>query len=49
MAEGKLQKYLAEITLLNQPYVREPKKTVAQVLKGASASVRAFRLLAIHS
>lgn len=49
MAEGKLQKYLAEITLLNQPYVREPKKTVAQVLKDASASVRAFRLLAIHS
>jgi elongation factor Ts len=41
-SEGKLRKYLGEITLLGQPFVKDDKQTVAQVLKGASARVLRF-------
>lgn len=47
MAEGKLNKYLADITLLNQPYVKEPKQTIAQILKANSASIRQFHLIVV--
>jgi elongation factor Ts len=40
--EGKLRKYLGEITLLGQPFVKDDKQSVAQVLKGASARVLRF-------
>jgi len=41
-SEGKLRKYLGEITLLGQPFVKDDKQTVAQVLKGAGARVLRF-------
>jgi elongation factor Ts len=39
MVEGKLRKFLAEITLLGQPFVKDDKQTVEQVLKKAGAKV----------
>ena len=41
-SEGKLRKFLGEITLLGQPFVKDDKQTVAQVLKGANARVVRF-------
>jgi elongation factor Ts len=41
-SEGKLRKFLGEITLLGQPFVKDDKLTVAQVLKGANARVVRF-------
>jgi elongation factor Ts len=41
-SEGKLRKFLGEITLLGQPFVKDDKQTVAQVLKGANAKVVRF-------
>jgi elongation factor Ts len=40
--EGKLRKYLGEITLLGQPFVKDDKLAVAQVLKNANAKVLRF-------
>jgi len=40
--EGKLRKFLGEITLLGQPFVKDDKQTVAQVVKGANARVVRF-------
>jgi elongation factor Ts len=40
--EGKLRKYLGEITLLGQPFVKDDKQSVAQVLKQANARVVRF-------
>ena len=40
--EGKLRKYLGEITLLGQPFVKDDKQTVAQVLKQGNARVVRF-------
>jgi elongation factor Ts len=41
-SEGKLRKFLGEITLLGQPFVKDDKQTVAQVLKSANAKVLRF-------
>jgi elongation factor Ts len=40
--EGKLRKFLGEITLLGQPFVKDDKQSVAQVLKAANARVLRF-------
>jgi elongation factor Ts len=40
--EGKLRKYLGEITLLGQPFVKDDKLSVEQVLKQANAKVLRF-------
>jgi elongation factor Ts len=42
MVEGRLRKYLAEITLLGQPFVKDEDVTVEKLLKKASASVVEF-------
>jgi elongation factor Ts len=42
MVEGRLRKYLAEITLLGQPFVKDPDTSVEKLLKGAGASVADF-------
>ena len=42
MVEGRLRKYLAEITLLGQPFVKDPDSTVEKLLKQAGAKVVAF-------
>jgi elongation factor Ts len=41
-SEGKLRKYLGEITLLGQPFVKDDKQSVEQVLKQAGARVLRF-------
>jgi elongation factor Ts len=38
-SEGKLRKFLGEITLLGQPFVKDDKQSVEQVLKQAGAKV----------
>jgi elongation factor Ts len=42
MVDGKVRKYLGEITLLGQPFVKDDKQSVEQVLKKASAKVARF-------
>jgi len=44
MVEGSVQKYLKEVTLLGQPFVKDDKLTVADLLKGRGASVSRFVL-----
>jgi elongation factor Ts len=42
MIQGRLKKFLAEITLLGQPFVKDPDLTVAKLLKSANAEVNSF-------
>jgi elongation factor Ts len=42
MIEGRLRKYLAEITLLGQPFVKDPDTSVEKLLKKSGASVVEF-------
>jgi elongation factor Ts len=42
--EGSVQKILKEVTLLGQPFVKNDKQTVEQLLKTKGASVAAFTL-----
>ena len=42
MVEGRLRKSLGEITLLGQPFVKDPDTSVEKLLKGAGAQVVAF-------
>jgi elongation factor Ts len=47
MVEGSVQKFLKEVTLLGQPFVKNDKQTVADLLKSKGASVGAFALLVV--
>jgi elongation factor Ts len=42
MIGGRIQKYLNEITLVGQPFVKDPDTTVEKLLKAAGASVNGF-------
>jgi elongation factor Ts len=42
MVEGRLRKSLGEITLMGQPFVKDPDVTVEKLLKNAKAEVTAF-------
>ncbi len=42
IVEGKVRKWLNEITLLGQPFVRDPDQTVEKLLKAKNAQVTAF-------
>ena len=42
MIEGRIRKYLAEITLVGQPFVKDPDQTVGKLIKAAGASVQSF-------
>ncbi len=42
MVEGRIRKYLNEVTLLGQSFVKDPDQTVEKLLKSASASVSEF-------
>ncbi len=42
MVAGRVNKYLKEITLLGQPFVKDPDVTVEKLLKGAGAKVIRF-------
>lgn len=42
MVTGRMKKYLAEVTLLGQPFVKDPDQSVAKYLGAAKASVAGF-------
>lgn len=42
MIGGRIKKYLKEITLVGQPFVKNPDQTVEQLLKDAGATVNGF-------
>ena len=42
MIQGRLDKFLAEVTLLGQPFVKDPEQKVGKLLAGAGASVSSF-------
>lgn len=42
MISGRLRKFVAEVSLLEQPFVKDPDVTVGKLLKDADASVVAF-------
>ena len=45
--EGSVQKYLKEVSLFNQPFVKNDKQTVEQMLKANNASVKSFTLYVV--
>ena len=47
MVEGSVQKFLKEVTLLGQPFVKNDKQTVSDLLKANSASVASFTLYVV--
>jgi len=47
IAEGTVQKYLKEVTLLSQPFVKDDKLTIEQLLKSKGASVAAFYMYVV--
>ncbi len=47
MVEGRLRKYLAEITLVGQPFVKDPDISVGKLLKQAGATVVAYSRLEV--
>ncbi len=47
MVEGRLRKYLAEITLVGQPFVKDGDVTVGKLLDQKGASVKGFTRLAV--
>ncbi len=42
MVEGRMRKYLSEITLVGQPFVKDPDTTVGKLLESRGATVHAF-------
>jgi elongation factor Ts len=47
MVEGAVQKYLKEVALLSQPFVKNDKQTVSQMLKEKSSSITGFSLFVV--
>ena len=47
MIEGSVQKYLKEVSLFDQPFVKNDKQTVAQMLKAANTNVKGFTLYVV--
>ena len=47
MVEGSVQKYLKEVSLLNQTFVKNDKQTIEQMLKAANSSVQKFALFVV--
>ena len=39
MVDGKIESFYKEVALLSQPWVREPKKTIADLVKEVSGKV----------
>jgi len=42
MVDGRMRKYLAEITLIGQPFVKDPDQTVGKLLSAAGATCTGF-------
>ncbi len=47
MVDGRINKYLAEVTLLGQPFVKNPDETVEKHLKARGATVKGFQLYVV--
>lgn len=47
MVEGRVNKFLAEVTLLGQPFVKNPDQTVEKLLAEQKASVKAFTMFVV--
>ena len=47
MIEGSIQKYLKEVALLSQPFVKNDKQTVEQMLKEKGTTIKAFTLYVV--
>ncbi len=47
MVEGSVQKFLKEVTLLGQPFVKNDKQSVEQLLKSKGATVAGFALYVV--
>lgn len=47
MVEGSVQKYLKEVSLLNQPFVKNDKQTVEQMLKETKTAVKSFKMFVV--
>lgn len=47
MVEGSVQKFLKEVSLFNQPFVKNDKQTVEQMLKAAATQVSGFTLYVV--
>ena len=45
--DGSVQKFLKEVSLLNQTFVKNDKQSVEQMLKAASASVKSFTMFVV--
>ena len=45
--EGGVQKFLKEVSLFNQPFVKNDKQTVEQMLKATGTTVKAFTLYVV--
>ena len=47
MVEGSVQKYLKEVSLLNQPFVKNDKQSVEKMLKAANTTIKGFKLYVV--
>jgi elongation factor Ts len=47
MVDGRITKYLAEVTLLGQPFVKNPDETVEKLLAAKKAKVHEFHLFIV--
>ena len=47
MVDGKIRKFVGEITLLGQPFVKNPDETVEKLLKSRNASVARYARFAV--
>jgi elongation factor Ts len=47
MIEGSVQKFLKEVSLFNQPFVKNDKQTIEQMLKATNTSVKSFTLYVV--
>ena len=45
--EGSVQKFLKEVSLLNQPFVKNDKQSVAQMLKDKNTVVKSYKLYVV--
>jgi len=47
IADGTVQKFLKEVTLLSQPFVKDDKQTIEQLLKSKGASIASFTMYTV--
>jgi elongation factor Ts len=47
MIEGAVQKYLKEVSLFDQPFVKNDKQTVAQMLEAVKTTVKSFTMYVV--